>query len=159
MLNEYVAEFQSLRAELEGLLQSVASGGDSFAATDSKLRELKDCLEAFEMELRSMPASERSSHLSQLQICRDEFARLQRRCLLATSRGHEPSASAELKRGNQALERLNSATAQVMHENSQKKLKRLVRISCATYTCKGKAYSERIVTQSRPTQAYGSQVP
>lgn len=135
MLNEYVAEFQSLRAELEGLLQSVASGGDSFAATDSKLRELKgklmyqflcmlvwglftryrilfekhvvvpeavrngesgmyavarifaDCLEAFEMELRSMPASERSSHLSQLQICRDEFARLQRRSVLRLRKG------------------------------------------------------------------------
>lgn len=41
MLNEYVAEFHSLRAELENMLDSAASRGDLFVATDSKLREMK----------------------------------------------------------------------------------------------------------------------
>ncbi|CDJ61866.1 hypothetical protein, conserved [Eimeria maxima] len=113
MLNEYVAEFHSLRAELENMLDSAASRGDLFVATDSKLREMKDCLGAFEMELSSMPPAQRSSHLNQLQTFRDEFSRLQRRCLFATNRGHEASASAELKRGTQALERLNSANIQL----------------------------------------------
>ncbi|CDJ69988.1 hypothetical protein, conserved [Eimeria necatrix] len=84
MLNEYVTEFNSLH-----------------------------CLGAFEMELRSMPLAERSCHLSQLQTCRNEFASLERRCLLAASGARKAPTTTEGRQCDHTLERLNNANVQL----------------------------------------------
>lgn len=41
MLNDYMAEFRSLHAELQRLLDSAEQGADTQAATESKMREMK----------------------------------------------------------------------------------------------------------------------
>lgn len=118
MLDDYVAEFRSLHTELQRLLDNAGVGNGSQAEIESKMRELKDCLGALEMELRSMSPAQRSSYFNQIQKCRDEFAALQRRCLLSTSRAQETSAATERTRCGHALEKLNSANMQL--ENTRK---------------------------------------
>ncbi|XP_026189613.1 uncharacterized protein LOC34620875 [Cyclospora cayetanensis] len=113
MLNDYLAEFRSLRAELERMLQKIGSGEEIPAAVDAKLREIKDCLGALEMELRSMSPAQRSGYLSQLQSCRDDFASLQRRCLMSTSRGREASELADSRRCEQTIKKLHNASVQL----------------------------------------------
>lgn len=113
MLNDYLAEFRSLHAELQRLLDNAEAGNDATASVESNMREIKDCLGALEMEIRSMSPAQRSSYLSHIQTCRDEFAALQRRCLLLTSRGRAASASTESLRCGQSLEKLNRANMQL----------------------------------------------
>lgn len=113
MLNDYLAEFRSLNAELQLLLGKAEGGGGPQTEIESKMREIKDCLGALEMELRSMSPAQRSSYLNEIQKCRDEFSSLQRRCLLLSSHGRETSTSAERMRYGHSLEKLNAANMQL----------------------------------------------
>ncbi|KAL8272155.1 hypothetical protein Esti_003924 [Eimeria stiedai] len=141
MLNDYMVEFHTLRAELQRLLDNAEADGSLRASVETKMREIKgksiqccrqilkivaispfpcctNCIGALEMELRSMSPAQRNSYLNEVQKCRGEFSTLQRRYLLLTSRGRDTSASAQRTRCGQALEKLNSANMQL--EGSKK---------------------------------------
>lgn len=114
MLDDYLAEFRSLHSELQHLLDNAEAGGAApQVGLDAKMREIKDCLGALEMELRSISPAQRSTYYNQLQKCRDDFAMLQRRCLLLTSHGGGNTSLAERMRCGQALEKLSSANVQL----------------------------------------------
>ncbi|KAL8434506.1 hypothetical protein Efla_000022 [Eimeria flavescens] len=118
MMHDYLLEFQSLRAELQRLLDAAEAEGNACSLLDTKMREMKDCVGAFEMELRSMSPAQRSSHLSEVQICRAEFSGLQRRYLLLNSKGRDASASLRKSREAETLEKLQRANLQL--EGSKK---------------------------------------
>lgn len=113
MLDDYLSEFRSLHVELDSLLSASETAAPSVALVDAKLRELKDCLGALEMELRSMSPAQRSSYLPQISRCREELAAQQRKYLLLASRGSSHRAAIGKSKTDEVLEKLNHSSAQV----------------------------------------------